>query len=178
MQAAHAHCTAARRDDEPIADRDPPRGGGAGDDGADAGQREAAVHREAKVAALARRSRFGARLGEVLRKRLHALAGDAGHRQHVGAGERGGREQRAHLGCGLRKALAGYQIGLGQRDDAAREAEQVEDGQVLARLRHRPVVGGNHEQHMVDAGRAGEHLRISLWPGVDEAEHAAVGSGW
>ena len=40
----------------------------------------------------------------------------------------------------------------------ARDAEQVDDREVLARLRHDAVVGGDHEQHDVDAGGAGDHL--------------------
>lgn len=40
--------------------------------------------------------------------------------------------------------------------------EQVENGQVLDRLGHRPVVRRDHEERRVDAGNAAEHV-------VDEA---------
>ena len=49
------------------------------------------------------------------------------------------------------------QVGLGQGDHAARDAEQVDDRQMLAGLRHHPVIGGDHQQHEVDAGGAGQH---------------------
>ena len=37
------------------------------------------------------------------------------------------------------------------------DAEQLADRDVLAGLRHHALVGGDHEQHQVDAGRAGHH---------------------
>ena len=40
-------------------------------------------------------------------------------------------------------------IALGQRDDAVPDAEQVEDRQVFARLRHHAVIGGDDEQRQV-----------------------------
>ncbi len=51
-----------------------------------------------------------------------------------------------------------HEIGLGQRDDAVTEAEQAEDFEVLARLRHDGVVGGDDEEGEIDAGGAGEHV--------------------
>ena len=47
---------------------------------------------------------------------------------------------------------------------------------MLARLRHRPVVGRHHEHDMVNAGGAGEHVADQLFVArhIDEAEHAAV----
>jgi hypothetical protein len=67
-------------------------------------------------------------------------------------------------------------VGLGQRHRAAFDAELVEDGEVLARLRHHAVVGRHHQQREVDACRAGEHgVDEALVAGhVDEAEHAAA----
>jgi hypothetical protein len=48
---------------------------------------------------------------------------------------------------------------------------------VLARLRHRPVVGGHHQQHVVDAGGAGQHVVDQFFVArhVDEAQHGSVG---
>ena len=64
------------------------------------------------------------------------------------------------------------EVALGQRDDAARDAEQVEDREVLARLRHHAFVGGDDEQREVDAADAGEHvLDEALVAGhVDDAD--------
>ena len=46
---------------------------------------------------------------------------------------------------------------FGQHDDAARNAQQPADVEVLARLRHHRFVGRDDQQHAVDAADAGEH---------------------
>ena len=64
------------------------------------------------------------------------------------------------------------EVGLGERDDAARDAEQAADVEMLARLRLDRLVGGDDEEHQVDAADAGQHvLDEALVAGdVDEAE--------
>ena len=64
---------------------------------------------------------------------------------------------------------------LRQRDDGSAHAEQLEDRDVLARLRHHAVVAGDDEQREVDAGRAGDHrAHEALVPRhVDDRERAA-----
>ena len=71
-----------------------------------------------------------------------------------------------------------HQVRLGERDDAARDAEQAADVEMLARLRLDRFVGGDHEQHQVDAADAGQHvLDEALVPGhVDEAQPVARAS--
>ena len=61
-------------------------------------------------------------------------------------------------------------------EDAAPHAEQVQDVEVLLGLRHHAVVGGDGEQHEVDAVRAGEHVADeALVAGhVDDADARAV----
>ena len=65
-----------------------------------------------------------------------------------------------------------HQVGLGERDDAARDAQQAADIEMLAGLRLDGFVGGDHEEHQVDAAHAGQHvLDEALMPGdVDEAQ--------
>ena len=65
-----------------------------------------------------------------------------------------------------------HQVALGQGDDAVAQAEQAEDFEVLARLRHDRIVGGDDEHGEVDAGGAGEHvLDEALVAGhIDDAE--------
>ncbi len=73
------------------------------------------------------------------------------------------------------------QVALGQGDDAVAQAEQAEDFQVLARLRHDRIVGGDDQHGQVDAGGAGEHvLDEALVAGhVDDAEAVSrPGRGW
>ena len=50
------------------------------------------------------------------------------------------------------------QIDLGQRDHAGVDLEQIENGQMLARLRHHAFVGGDDEQRRVDAAHARQHV--------------------
>ena len=70
-------------------------------------------------------------------------------------------------------------VDLGQRHGAAFDAEQVEDVQMLPRLRHHAVVRGHDQQGKVDPGRAGKHgVDETLMTGyVDETQHPAAGQG-
>ena len=54
------------------------------------------------------------------------------------------------------------EVGLGDGDHAALHPEQPGDLDMLEGLRHHPLVGGNHQQHRIDTGGAGDH-------GADEA---------
>ncbi len=51
-----------------------------------------------------------------------------------------------------------HQVGLGQRDHAARNPQQPADIEVLAGLRLDGFVGRDDEQHQVDAAHAGQHV--------------------
>ncbi len=94
--------------------------------------------------AAARRSRAAAEVGEALAARradgddLHARADERGH-----LGRRGGR-------VGEVRARDGHHAGS--------DAQQAQHRQVLARLGHDAVVGGDAQQVAVDAGRAGDHV--------------------
>ena len=71
------------------------------------------------------------------------------------------------------------EVGLGDEKDAAPDAEQMEDVQMLLALRHHAVVGRDGEQHQVDAMRARQHVADeALMAGdVDDARARAVGQG-
>src|SRR5262249_12327165 len=68
------------------------------------------------------------------------------------------------------------EITLGQGDDAVAKAEQLENFEMLARLRHDGVVGGNDKDGEIDAGRTGEHvLDEAFMPwNIDDAEPVAI----
>ncbi len=78
----------------------------------------------------------------------------------------------AHLGLGELRHVRRHQVALRERHDARLHPQQVEDRDVLARLGHRAFVGGHHQEHEIDAGRAGHHrAHESLVPGhVHHAE--------
>ena len=67
----------------------------------------------------------------------HALAGDGGHGDDLGAFEAGAEQRVGDLVARGGEAVGVDEVGLGQGDEAAGQAEQVEDRQMLARLRHR-----------------------------------------
>jgi hypothetical protein len=68
------------------------------------------------------------------------------------------------------------EIDLGHRDESATDAEQIDDGKMLAGLRHDTVVGGDDQKHEIDATGSGQHVVHELlvaWH-IDKAEHLAV----
>ena len=86
-------------------------------------------------------------------------------------------QQRLDLAGDGGDAIRAYRVDLGDDGDAARDAEQVEDREMLARLRHDAVIGRHHKDDEVDAGGAGEHGAHQLLVArhVDETERAAIG---
>ena len=67
-------------------------------------------------------------------------------------------------------------VDLAHHRDALGHPEQVEDGDVLAGLRHHPVVGRDHHQREIDGPDPRQHVaHEALVSGdVDEAEHLAA----
>ena len=179
MQAAYAHRQFARRDQHAVAHVDLAGDRRAGDHGADASQAEAAVNRQAETALVARLHLLALRLQQVSLQFCHALTGGVGDGKHGCVGQAGVVQQCCDLGLGLGHAGRCHQVALGQHHGAARQAQQVQDGQVFPRLRHRAIVGRDHEKNMVYAGRAGQHVaHQALMAGhVHEAEHAAICQG-
>ena len=177
VDRAHARREAGRADGHVVADVDVARQHRAGDDGAGARQRERsgrprggsgpARRAPSTLAAAANRRSRSASMPSPVTDETGRMSAPASPVPSSAF---------AISAVDLGAPLGRREIGLGQRDDAARDAEQVDDRQMLARLRHHAVVGGDDQQHEVDAGRAGQHVvHEPLVPGhVDEAEHRAV----
>ena len=121
-------------------------------------------------------ARFGGGNGENRAQVGDPVTAMRRDRQHVDPGESGAVEQRVDLRRDNSAALGPDLVGFGEHGDAAVDAEQVEDGKVLARLRHDPVVGGDHQHHKIDAASARQHRAHQLFVArhVDEAERVAV----
>ena len=105
--------------------------------------------------------RAGAALGQGfaqgVSQRVDPLTADRGHGDHLDVRERGRAEQVADL---LGRQLADVvirDVDLRQRHDAAVDPQQITDGDVLARLRHHALVGGDHQENQVDARGARDH---------------------
>ena len=152
LHRADPHLAAARRDLEHVALGDRPRPERAGDDGADAAEREHAVDVEPR------------RPGRVAHRRA---VGNTRERRpqlvepHPRLGADGDdlrlRDELARLLDRDLERLLVDQVGLRDRDDARLDAEQPQDREVLERLRPRALGRVDHEQEEVDPGRAGDH---------------------
>ena len=75
-------------------------------------------------------------------------------------------------------AVRRNEIGLRHGNDALTDAEEIEDCQMLQRLRLDAVIGSDRQQSKVDPARARQHRvyeALVAWH-VDEAENLAIGS--
>ena len=176
VQRAHPRNQPRRTDRHAIAGRDRARQHGAGHHGAGAGQGERTIDREPET--LRRRPRPDGVRGveQLLAQCVDAVAGHGRDRNDLGALQAGALQELRDVGQNFRLLLRRGEIDLGERDDAAGDAEQIDDGEMLAGLRHDAVVGGDHQQHEIDAGGAGQHVvdEFLVPRHVDEAEHGAV----
>ena len=118
---------------------------------------------------------FSSHAVEVGAQRRDALAGDGSDRKERGLGQRRAGQQVGNFSLCLRQAFGRYRIDLGQGHRALADAEQFDDVQVLAGLRHGAIVGGDDEQRKVDAGGTGQHVvdQLLVAGHVDEAERTA-----
>ena len=172
LDAADADVEAGRLGAErvPLADRAGPER--PCDDGTDAAQREDPVDEEA------RRPRDGPRLDLVGRVRqrcqqlLQPLTGRRARRH-----DRRGRGELPRLRDGELASLRVDRIHLGDRDYAVLDPEQLQDRQVLTRLRAGAFAGVDDQEEEVDPGRAGDHRAHEALVArhVDEGEAAPVG---
>ena len=105
-------------------------------------------------------------LVERHKERVQSFSRDGREGNDRDAAEEGRLEQFLHLGPHDAERFGIHQVRLGERHDAAPDPEQVHDGEMLARLRHHPLVGRDHEEHEIDPGRSREHvLHEALVPG-------------
>ena len=150
LHRPHAHGATGRLDTQlvPCGDRASPERSGR--DGADAAKREDAVDvQPRRTAGIA----FGDRQARERRAQLvEAGAGLRRNCDHLGARHQLVRLLRCELEC-----LVVDGVRLRQRDDAVLDAEQLQHGEVLARLRPRALLRVDHEQEQVDACRSGDH---------------------
>ena len=174
MQRAHARLQPRWRQQQPVVDPDLAGMDGARDDDACARQDETAIDRQTReargaLAAFAQRQQLGLEL-------VDALSGQRRDRHDLRALERGRREQRLDLGHALEDLVVVGQVGLGQRHNAAIDAQQVDDLQMLDRLRLDALGHRDHQQGGIDAGGAGQHVvhEALVARHVDETQLPAV----
>ena len=94
--------------------------------------------------------------------------------------QHGARQLLAHLFAHqVQPVWIIHEVGFGEGHDAARHLQQVQNGEVLARLRHHALVGGHHQQCHVDAADARQHVldEILVAGHIDDADLCAAGQG-
>jgi hypothetical protein len=83
-------------------------------------------------------------------------------------------EQRFHIVSNERKPFRIDEIGLGERNDDARNLQQLQDQQMLPCLGHHAFVSGDYEQTEVDSSGADKHAahEIFVTRNIDDADCA------
>ena len=130
----------------------------AGGHRAEAFHRKHAVDGQAEMAGRILLRRLGGHARQRLPQFLQPRARYRADRHHGRAFQERAGHQFFHLGSHQRENVVIHQVGLGERDHAARNPEQPADIEVLAGLRLDGFVGRDDEQHQVDSAHAGEHV--------------------
>ena len=158
LHAPHARLAAGRQQRQAVAGADRAAPQRAGHDRAEPFHAEHAIDGQARrlrARPVRDRGELAVELGEQLAR---PVAGHGRELDDRGAGERRAGEQGLHVALRQVQPLALHQVALREHHDPARHAQQLDDREVLAGLRHHAFVGGDHEQHEVDAARPGEHV--------------------
>ena len=149
------------------------------DDRPEAAHLEAAVDRQARRPRARRaRRRSAAASAPSAARSASSPAPVTDDTRTIGAPASGVRASSAATSSAASSATSVvHGVDLRERDHRARDAEQLADREVLARLRHHALVGGDHEQQQIDAGGARHHrAHEPLVAGhVDHAEPGPVG---
>ena len=95
-------------------------------------------------------------------EKVQTLAGHGRYGNDRSAVEKGAAHEIAHVREGDVDEVAAGAVALRHRDHAVRQAEQPHDLEVLARLGHDGLVGGDDEEHRFDPARAGQHVANEL----------------
>ncbi len=179
LDRTHADLVARRQHAELLSDADLGAHRGAGDDDAVSLDDERAIERQAEDAGGAARLEAVELANDLGAQLVEAGAGRRRDLDDRRAGERGAFRQQLDLVAHVADARGVGEVGLGDDEDAAAGAEQVEDVEMLLGLRHHAVVGRHGEQHEIDAVGAGEHVADeALVAGdVDDAGAGVVGQG-
>ena len=158
MDAAHPDAPAAGGEGQLIAHTHRAREHRAGDDQAGALEGECPVDGEAEIAVNVPLADQLGRDGQMLLEFIDPVAGHRGHGQDFRSLEARLHQQELDLFGDVPDPRFADPVGLGQRDHALIDSEEVEDRQVLLGLGHGAVVGGDDQQRVIDAGNAGQHV--------------------
>ena len=158
LHAAHLDLAVSRRNHQLVVGPHAAGNEGAGDNRPEAFHREDAIDRQSRdtVSGVSPHSRGGGDQGRT--KFVEALARFRRHGHHRRALEKRPRDQLTHLEPHELQRLGVNQVRLRHRDEPGRHAQQPADVEMLSRLRHHRLVGGDHEHHEIDPADAGQHV--------------------
>ena len=147
-----------------------------GHDRAETGERERAIDGQARPVDVP----AGRRTREDVRDLVNEIV-KAAPRRRRDLDERRGRERgiaedRGHIRARERRPFIVDQIPLRQCDDAALDAEDAKDRQMLARLGHDALVERHDEQHGIDRTDPGQHVadEVLVTRDVHDAEVPSI----
>jgi len=180
VDAAHSHRHPSRHHGEPIAYLDAACAHHAGHDRAAAGKREHAVDRQPKQPVLGVSA--GGRGGHRMQMRSQGndtriVGGRCDERKLRRAAQGPLREQGRNLLLYGPHARLGHPIDFRERHGPLRHPEELEDGEVLTRLGHDPIVRGNDQEGEIDpAGTRHHGVNQPLVAGhIDVSQYIAAG---
>ncbi len=162
-----------------IARQDPAADRYARDHRAESVRRESSFDGQAEYAVDRLRADLRQHLVERVVEFIEPLGGDVGDGREWSAFQKGAGYEFASVLLGQFEMFGIDEISLGQYHQPVPDPQEGNDVQVLACLRHHAVVGGDHEDHQIDAGSSGHHvLNESLVPGnIDDAHDAIIAHG-
>ncbi|MCY1428453.1 hypothetical protein D9M71_443360 [compost metagenome] len=155
VQAAHPHAAGGGAEQQLVVDRHLAGQRCTGDHHAGARHTEGAVDGQTEIPVAGPRRHRAGLLAQRSAQGVDSRATDTGDGEQRRIGKGAGGQQTGHLGLDLGQARRLDPVDLGQCHQRMGNAQQFDDGQVLAGLRHHPVVGGYHQQHAVDAAGTG-----------------------
>ena len=148
-------------------------------DGAEARHDEAAVNGEARAAEVLAPHGLHEHVVDERRELGQPLSRDRRDEAHRRPVEGGAPQRLRNLVAHEVRPLLVDGVRLGQHDDPALHLQQVEDGEVLPRLRHHGLVRRDNQHGKVNPAHAREHVldEALVARHVDDADLAAAGQG-
>ncbi len=158
LKTANADRAAGREPFQLVANGDRPRGHGSGDHRAVTGDREGAIDGHPEEPGIVARGGLFAKGFEGQTQIVDPLAGRGRRANQRTAFEEAAGDQVLDILLDEGEPRAIGQVALRQGDKPGAEAEQTENLQMLARLRHHRVIRRDDQKRQVQPGRAGEHV--------------------
>ena len=162
MQTAHPHGLAGCAQQQRVAHCYLSGQGRPGHHDAGTGNAKGTIDGQAETATGNVLLNFALCIQQCLTQGLDTLPGHARQHDLLRPSIGPGREQRFDLDLNRPHPCRVHPVALADRHQRPRDPQQLDDRQMLAGLRHHPIIRSHHQQHQVNALNTGEHV-------VDEA---------